>query len=83
MNTQSTISLPRKQEVRLRAVALRYGFAPDELARRIIADATRILFDMPEESLDDFCLLISLREETKLSLPNLYEGMRVFYKVEK
>ena len=37
----------------------------------------------PEESLDNFCLLIFLREETKLSLPDLYEGMRVFYKVEK
>lgn len=53
MNTQ-TISLPQTDFKRLRDVAFRFGFSPDEAARRIIAEATKSLLQIPEESLDDY-----------------------------
>ena len=40
--------------MRLRKAALRYGFSPNELMRRIIADATHTLLKIPEESLDEY-----------------------------
>lgn len=53
MNTQ-TISLPKTDFKRLQDAAFRYGFSPDEAARRIIAEATKALLQIPEESLDDY-----------------------------
>lgn len=53
MNTQ-TINLPKTDFKRLQDAAFRYGFSPDEVARRIIAEATKSLLQIPEESLDDY-----------------------------
>ena len=54
MQTTTLPSLPKAQIARLRKAALRYGFSPDELMRRIIADATQTLLAIPEESLDEY-----------------------------
>jgi predicted transcriptional regulator len=52
--TSFSIALPKKEERRLKDAALRYAISPDKMARRIIADATRSLLDIPEESLDKY-----------------------------
>jgi len=49
-----TLTLPETQHKRLKEAAFRYGFSPEELSRRIIADATRELLSIPEESLDEY-----------------------------
>lgn len=53
MNTAS-ISLPKNQLVRLRSAASRYGVSPDVLIRRIVAEATRVILAIPEETLDEY-----------------------------
>lgn len=48
------VSLPKTQAERLQKAALRYGFSPDALIRRIVADATQALLAIPEESLNEY-----------------------------
>lgn len=54
VKTATTITLPTKETERLKTAALRYGISTDELSRRIIAEATRSLLEIPEESLDEY-----------------------------
>ncbi len=49
-----TIKLPKSERERLKRAALSYGFSPETLSRRIIADATREFLEMPEESWDEY-----------------------------
>lgn len=53
MNTAS-ISLPKNQLARFRSAASRYGVSPDTLIRRIVAEATRVILAIPEETLDEY-----------------------------
>lgn len=53
-NTSLAIRLPKKDEKRLKDAALLYGISSNEMARRVIADATRTLLNIPEESLDEY-----------------------------
>ena len=53
MNTQ-TINLSKVEADKLQKVAVLYGFSPDEIARRIIAEATKSLLSIPEESLNNY-----------------------------
>ncbi len=69
----ATLTLPKAQHERLKEAAFRYGFSPEELSRRIIADATSQLLSIPEESLDEYenpdeilnALRLALRAERK------------------
>ena len=54
MHRQTSLSLPKAQEKRLKEAAIRFGFSPEELLRRIAADATQTLLEIPEESLDEY-----------------------------
>lgn len=54
MATSFSIALPPREEKLLRAAALRYGFSTDELMRRIIAEASQAILQIPEESLDEY-----------------------------
>lgn len=55
MNTASaSISLPKNQLARFRSAASRYGVSPDMLIRRIVAEATRVILAIPEETLDAY-----------------------------
>ena len=56
------ISLPKGEGERLKITALRFGFSPEEFSRRIIADATRSLLEIPEESLDEYDNASEIRE---------------------
>ena len=49
-----TLSLPKIQEKKLTKVAQRYGFSVEHFLSRIVIDATRMLLDIPEESLDEY-----------------------------
>jgi len=51
---QQTLSLPKAQERRIREAAVRFGFSSEGLLRRIVADATQTLLEIPEESLDEY-----------------------------
>lgn len=53
MNTAS-ISLPRNQFIRFQNAAARYGVSPDALIRRIVAEATRAILAIPEDTLDEY-----------------------------
>ena len=53
MNT-ATIQLPKKEHELLHNIGFQYGFNADELARRIIAEATRALLTIEEESWDEY-----------------------------
>lgn len=50
----NTITISKKEKGKLEQAALRYGFSVDELTRRILAEATRSLLAIPEESLDEY-----------------------------
>ena len=54
MNTQTSISLPKMQFVRLQKAAFRYGLSADALIRNIVANAIRTLLVIPEETLDEY-----------------------------
>lgn len=53
MNTAS-ISLPKNQLMRFRSAAVRFGMSPDILIRKIVAEATRVILAIPEETLDEY-----------------------------
>lgn len=53
MHTAS-ISLPKNQLARFRSAASRYGVSPDAIIRRIVAEATRAILAIPEETLDEY-----------------------------
>lgn len=54
MIMNSVISLPKRESVRFHKVASRYGFSPEALMRRIVADATRAILAIPEETMDTY-----------------------------
>ena len=74
MQTTALPSLPKTQVARLRKAALRYGFSPDELMRRIIADATQTLLAIPEESLDEYENSEEIRKSFYRALRDEREG---------
>jgi len=51
---QTSISLPKAQEKRLKEAAIRFGFSSEGLLRRIVADATKMMLETPEKSLDEY-----------------------------
>ena len=54
MLPQTSLSLPKAQERQLKEAAVRFGFSLEGLLRRIVADATKMLLETPEESLDEY-----------------------------
>ena len=80
--TTLTIPLSKKEKERLKSAALRYGFSPDELSRRIIADATQILFEIPEESLDEYDNADEIKESLYGALKDERKG-RIFKSLPK
>lgn len=49
-----TTSLSKKEGERLQEAAIQYGISPEKLSRLVIAQATKELLDIPEESLDEY-----------------------------
>lgn len=74
MANNLTVSLPKKEEELLKSAALRYGFSPDELSRRIIAEATRALLEIPEESLDEYENAEEIRNAFRVALRDERSG---------
>ena len=54
MTQTTSISLSRAQQQRLKRAAIRFGFSSEALLRRIVADVTQTLLEIPEESLDEY-----------------------------
>lgn len=63
--TTLTIPLPKKEKERLTSVALKYGLSVDKLSRRVIADATQMLLEIPEESLDEYNNIDEIKDAFK------------------
>lgn len=63
-------------------VALRYGFSADELSRRVIADATQMLLDIPEESLDEYENAEEIREALKKAIKDERRG-KIYHSLPK
>ena len=74
MRNTSYNSLPKTQTERLRRAALRYGFSPDVLMRRIIADTTQALLAIPEESLVEYENAQEIRDALPQALRDEREG---------
>lgn len=74
MRTTSLISLSKTQADRLRRAALRYGFSPDALMQRIVADATQALLAISEESLNEYENPGEIRDALSKTLRDEREG---------
>lgn len=74
MNTSLTITLPKQEKERLNRLALVYGLSMDELSRRIIAEATRTVLEIPEESLEEYENADDIRRSLRRALRDERRG---------
>ena len=74
MNASLTIALPKREKERLSQLALLYGLSLDELSRRIIAEATQTLLQIPEESIEEYENADEIRRSLRRALQHERQG---------
>lgn len=75
MSSTITVTSPKQEKERLSRLALIYALSVDELSRRIIAEATRTMLKIPEESLKEYENADEIQHSLRRALLHERRGM--------